>query len=515
MTGLDGLLVLPGLLVGTVAVGLSRLDERRREWVVIRRLCLAVIAVQVGAFSLGSMKATAWWGPAALVGLALSSVVAVLGGLALRDALIPARTMMTDAIRPGLGAALAFGLAVLLGAPWSASWAWTSLGILLASWVPLPSRDEPEPARAGDGQTIHRTRETLLAVERLTDPVAVQRRVASELTKLFPGARLEVLRASTAPKGVLVGAKMADSGLLRAVTARGYAVRGRTRGLSVEQRRALEASGASLLLPVRGGYTLYGLLRLDHDRVDRPMIVTARRFADLLGLKLETHRLHEEVSFHRRLAELGTLASGLAHDLRTPLSTIQMNLQMLQLRQADLGSDAECVRTALSAVEHLDLHIATLLDYARPIDLHREVVHLIELARDAIAQVEALRAERKVDIALQSADALPTLTADPMRLSRVLVNLLENALRASDPQTSIDVAVLHHSAGVQIVVRDQGHGIPADDLPKLFDPFFTTRSDGTGLGLAMCKKIVEAHGGTIWARNRGIGAEFRVELPVR
>jgi signal transduction histidine kinase len=359
-------------------------------------------------------------------------------------------------------------------------------------------------------------RETLVALDRLTDPLAVQERVVEALTELLPGAKLELLRAPISPPGILVGARTVATPLVLAAVQRGYLLRHQIDELSQDSRDAFGRLGGTLVVPVCCTPAVFGVLLLDNLEVDRSVIVHARRFADLLGYKLETHRLYAELETHRRLASLGTLATALAHDLRTPLAAIRMNIQMLETRADVLGDDVECLEIALSEVDRLNAQISTLLDFARPMGLDVGELDIGALVTEAVTRVAVIATEAKVTLRMDVAPELPRLPGDGIRFSRVLVNLVENAVLASPAGAEVLVQAFSTSEVVDVVVRDRGLGIAEEDLSRIFDPFFTTRADGTGLGLAICRKIVAAHGGRILVSSElGAGSEFRVRLPLR
>ncbi len=366
-----------------------------------------------------------------------------------------------------------------------------------------------------DAALPRRTRETLVALDQLTDPLAVQERVVEALTNLLPGAQLELLRSRTAPDGTLEKAREVKTVLVQAASRHGALVSHQMDELTDEERRAFAEIGADLLVPVQAGPVLYGLLAVKAPSVDRADVAQARRFADLLALKLETHRLYSELETQKRLASLGTLTAALAHDLRNPLSSIKLNLQMLGHQRERLGEDAECVDLALEQVERLNLELETLLDFSRPVTLDADAFAPQTLAAEATHQVAGRFAERGVTLRTEAAEALPRMRGDVRRLARVLANLLDNASAASQAGSAVVLRIAAVGDRVRFSVEDRGSGIAEEDLPRLFDPFFTRRVDGTGLGLAIARKIVRAHRGQLTVTSTvGKGSTFVVDLPV-
>jgi signal transduction histidine kinase len=359
-----------------------------------------------------------------------------------------------------------------------------------------------------------KTRETLVALERLTDPLAVQERVVEALTQLLPGAQLELMRTSTAPDGTLAKARTVDVDLARAAASRGVLLRHQIDELDGPTRDAFARLDVDLVVPAMAGPVLYGVLCVQYRGITREAVTQARRFADLLALKLETHRLYGELETHKRLASLGTLTAALAHDLRTPLSTIRLNLQMLRHHAPALGDDAECLQMALEGVDRLNAEIETLLDFSRPLELDVESVHPKALLGETAYQVAGRLVGKGVALRTELPEGLPPIRGDLPRLVRVFANLVDNAVQASRPGSEVTMCATAKHDVVEVSVRDQGRGIAPEDLRRIFDPFFTRNADGTGLGLAITRKIVQAHRGRIRVESKlGRGTVFTVDLP--
>jgi two-component system sensor histidine kinase HydH len=217
----------------------------------------------------------------------------------------------------------------------------------------------------------------------------------------------------------------------------------------------------------------------------------------------ETVRAVEQA---RHLASLGQLSAVLAHEIRNPLASLKGNAQLLA-RTLPEGerprAKADRVVEEAIRLEHLT---NDLLAFARSGEIAIADADPAALVREAAAAVDGAR------IRVDDAGAPRSWPLDAARLRQVLVNLLENAVEMSDGP--VEATVTRAAGDLRIAVRDHGPGIADADLPRMFEPFFTRRTQGTGLGLAVCKRLVELHGGTIAARNAaGGGAELVIELP--
>jgi signal transduction histidine kinase len=248
---------------------------------------------------------------------------------------------------------------------------------------------------------------------------------------------------------------------------------------------------------------------------------------DALGKALN-HMLDELASARQRLvhnatlAAMGEMSSAVVHEMRNPLSSIKLNLQALHSKLGNEPKYGELARIAQEQVGRLERMLTDLLSLGSPLTMH---VRPMEL-RDAIAAaMEAVADEaRKRHCRMRFQDGAPGAQAqlDPERIRQALVNLLQNALEAiaEDGEVVVRTSLQGPPAGrVILEILDDGPGIPEDNLDRLFQPFFTTRSNGTGLGLSIVRKIVEYHGGFVSAANRTShpggfgGAVFRIDLP--
>ncbi len=236
----------------------------------------------------------------------------------------------------------------------------------------------------------------------------------------------------------------------------------------------------------------------------------------------------EDVSELRRLQRIRTeFIDNLSHELRTPLTTVSLLAEMLA---ADAGSlpPKAAERVAKIEVEtgHLVQMVNELLDLSRiESGIAPEAVDDVDLGRLATTTVERIRlfAERQgVVLEVDAPDAVPAVRGDRERIGQALLNLLHNAVKFSSAGSLVAVRVAPAEGEVVVAVEDQGQGIPASALPRIFERFYkvdrarTRGAGGTGLGLSIARHVVEAHGGRIWAESvEGVGSIFAFAIPVR
>ena len=217
---------------------------------------------------------------------------------------------------------------------------------------------------------------------------------------------------------------------------------------------------------------------------------------------------------------LARLLGRLAHEIRNPLSSLDIHVQLLE---EDLGALAPQIREQLAArldIIHGELHrlesiVENFLRLAGPSTLDLETVELTRVVKHVCDLLLPEAAAREIDIHVALAAPGPVLRADPVRLTQALLNLVINAMQAIGRQGRIEVGLLANSDSAIITVRDSGPGIPPEKLASIFDPYFTTKPDGSGLGLWIAQQIVTAHGGTLKAHSApGEGALFTLTLPI-
>jgi signal transduction histidine kinase len=209
-----------------------------------------------------------------------------------------------------------------------------------------------------------------------------------------------------------------------------------------------------------------------------------------------------------RLAALGQLTAGLAHELRNPLASIKGSADLLARRSATDTMSRELGEIISSEVDRTNLLVTRFLAFARPLEPRREMT-------DVTAVIDRAAGHAKVEIVRDYSPDIPPLAIDPALMEQVFINLLSNAAQASEPGAPVTVSTRRTPKRIEIDVTDRGSGIPPDRMETIFNPFFTTKQSGVGLGLAIVSKIVNGHGGKMTVDSEpGKGSTFRVCLPL-
>jgi signal transduction histidine kinase len=245
-----------------------------------------------------------------------------------------------------------------------------------------------------------------------------------------------------------------------------------------------------------------------------------RQFNNMVS-QLERNRA-EIADLHRRemaraehLATVGELAAGLAHEIRNPLAGIAGVVDVMGRELPANSASREVMGDVQREIKHIQAILNDLLSYSRPrppefhpADLNTTVEQAILLARQQFRT-------KPVQVVFEANRELPMVVHDPGLIQQVTLNLLLNGIQAIPKEGTVTLELSREGEMAGIRIADTGKGISAESLPKIFKPFFTTRSEGTGLGLSLAKSIVESHGGRVEVSSvPGRGTEFRVWLPI-
>lgn len=245
-----------------------------------------------------------------------------------------------------------------------------------------------------------------------------------------------------------------------------------------------------------------------------------RRFNEMVQQldlsRRELDELHQrEMTRAGHLATLGELAAGLAHEIRNPLAGIAGVVDVMGKELPPQSPSRAVLGDVQREVAHIQAILNDLLSYARPrppvfhpVDLNNTIEQAILLSRQQVST-------KPIQIEFEANSSMPKVLHDPALIQQVVLNLLLNAIQAITGSGQIRVSLTREGQQAMIQVSDTGRGISAEALPKIFKPFFTTRSEGTGLGLSLAKGIVESHGGNIEVRSMlGKGSQFSIWLPI-
>jgi two-component system sensor histidine kinase HydH len=323
----------------------------------------------------------------------------------------------------------------------------------------------------------------------------------------------------------------ADGGIVTANN-RAREIFGLTAGTIADERRELQEKLRTFSRP------LFNALRRERTILERkveyipdggesiPLSVSAAKLISDAGEDLgtvfilrdlrEIKELEERVSRSERLAALGSLAAGVAHEIRNPLSSIKGFAQFFLKKNPPESTDRKYSEVMIQEVERLDRVISNLLDYAKPKEPAREKTSFADIIHRCLALIKDDAQSKRVEVAVEIEKGIPSVQVDRDQITQVLLNITLNGLYAMQQGGRLIIRCFMGQQGKSIIIeiKDTGHGIPAKELPRIFDPFYTTKKTGTGLGLAIAHRIVENHGGTLAVKSTGkSGTTFRIVLP--
>jgi signal transduction histidine kinase len=262
----------------------------------------------------------------------------------------------------------------------------------------------------------------------------------------------------------------------------------------------------------------YTLSRIRDERGEQ--IGATLFFKDLTRVEQQ----EERERLRDRLATLGEMAAAIAHEVKNPLASIEVMAGVLRRQLPDRPDALEILGDIIKEAKMANAIVVEVLEFVRPLNLQVERVSLEEVINDSIAAAGSKIARRRTAISVEIDPEVPELFADGHQLRQLFTNLLTNALEAVAGEGAIDIRVHLEPADtsaaeplppqVVVEVRDNGPGISPDDVERVFSPFFTTKPQGSGLGLPIVRKVVDAHEGRIGATSAPGRTTFRVALPI-
>jgi signal transduction histidine kinase len=231
-------------------------------------------------------------------------------------------------------------------------------------------------------------------------------------------------------------------------------------------------------------------------------------------LASQREQLLTEVRKGDQMKAVGTLAAGLAHEIKNPLSAIKTFTEHLDEHYQDPSFRAKFRKIVGSEVDRINLIVQQLLEFAKPVPPKLMPVQVTRIIEDTLAFLTNDLVQRHVEVQRRYADPGQVL-ADPQQLKQVFLNLMLNSLQAMNGRGQLSLATAREGSELVVTLRDNGNGIAAKDLPHIFEPFYTTKDGGTGLGLAVVQGIIREHGGRILVESEpGKGTTVTVSLPI-
>jgi signal transduction histidine kinase len=227
--------------------------------------------------------------------------------------------------------------------------------------------------------------------------------------------------------------------------------------------------------------------------------------------------MERQIRESENLAHIGQLATSLAHEIRNPLSSVKMNIQILLKNVEFNGNDKRRMEIMSSEISRLEKILAEMLDFAKPLRLYLEPTLINDIIETCLDIMDVKIKEKNITVKKKYSKGMTRVMIDRDKLEQAIINVLLNSVEALSPGGEIGILtkkVMPNGGSIRVEITDDGPGIGEEDLPYVFDPFFSNKKKGTGLGLANTKKIIEAHGGwvSISAR-RQPGIHFALSIP--
>jgi len=237
--------------------------------------------------------------------------------------------------------------------------------------------------------------------------------------------------------------------------------------------------------------------------------------ARILTLTAEIEHKNRLLARQERLAALGEMAAGVAHEIRNPLGGISLYVEMLESDVSENEAAVGLCRKVANAVSRLNHTVEAILGFTRTLEPQIGPIELPQLVDDVVSMARPVMEPRGLRAELRADGDAGWVSADHGLVHQLLLNLVRNAAEASPNGGVVEIGCRREKGCSELWVRDSGHGIQPEMADRLFTPFSTNKKGGTGLGLAFCQRIAEAHGGSIAASNhRDGGAVFTVRLPL-
>ncbi len=277
-------------------------------------------------------------------------------------------------------------------------------------------------------------------------------------------------------------------------------------------RESLDAQDELVELSTFGAAGVIAGLLADRERMQRKRVELTK--LELEQVYTELRQNIDQLKKTERLTAAGQLSASLAHEIRNPLASISGAAGILARGQASAGDRAECLEILTKESQRLNKLLSNFLDFARPRLPRLQKTDPLEMVHSVTALAQHAASRQAVKLEVESGLAAGEVECDPEQIKQLLLNLILNAIQATDGEGTVVVRPFFEGGCLCVEVCDRGNGISPEDREHIFDPFFTTKENGTGLGLAIASNIAAQHGGALFCRpNSGRGTVFRMELP--
>lgn len=247
------------------------------------------------------------------------------------------------------------------------------------------------------------------------------------------------------------------------------------------------------------------------------LIFVVRRGEDIIEKRaIERQKLEEQLRRAEHLSSIGEMVAGISHEIRNPLGIIRSSGELLKKKMAALDPSSAIPKIIVEEAVRLDNIITDFLDFAKPREPNLIPCRIEEILEKNLTYLASQVEEKGYVVEKKQDSAIPEIMADANMLYQAFLNILINSMQAMPGGGKISVSLSSNNAGINIAFEDEGSGIPEEILKKVWDPFFSTKDKGTGLGLGIVKNIIEAHNGTIEITNRETaGSRVFVTIPAR
>lgn len=287
----------------------------------------------------------------------------------------------------------------------------------------------------------------------------------------------------------------------------------------------LSPEDATSTLPLTHRDRLVGLLlcgkrmvteqnSISRDEILEELAPVISASLDQLMMLRKVSETNQKLFENEKLISIGQLASGIAHEIRNPLSSLKINLQGLAKVGALEGRDKKRVALCLDEIERLDSIVSEMVSFARRTRLELSLAKIPDVVSRTLAMAESELNAAGIEVHTEFSTRLPEINLDETRIRQTLLNLVLNAVHAMEDSGKLTIRAEEYGDGIELRIEDTGRGIPEELLRDIFNPFFTTRASGTGLGLPNALKAVQEHGGELEVTSEeGKGTTFWMRLP--